>query len=60
LQSSEMYPLSVAIAQLKGTYQTDYGMIAAGTITSIFPVMIIFLLLQKEFISGLTSGAVKG
>jgi len=60
LQSSEKYPLSVAIAQLKGTYQTDFGMIAAGTIISILPVMVIFLLLQKEFISGLTSGAVKG
>jgi ABC-type glycerol-3-phosphate transport system permease component len=60
LQSAEKFPLSVAIAQLKGTYQTDYGLIASGTIVSIIPVMVIFLLLQKEFISGLTSGAVKG
>jgi ABC-type glycerol-3-phosphate transport system permease component len=35
-------------------------MISAGTLVSIAPVMLIFLLLQKEFISGLTSGAVKG
>jgi ABC-type glycerol-3-phosphate transport system permease component len=32
----------------------------AGTIVSIAPVMCLFLLLQKEFITGLTSGAVKG
>ncbi len=60
LQDPDKFPLSVAIAQLRGLYQTNYGMISAGTLVSIAPVMIIFLLLQKEFISGLTSGAVKG
>jgi ABC-type glycerol-3-phosphate transport system permease component len=60
LQSAEKFPLSVAIAQLRGIYNTEYGMISAGTLVSIAPVMVIFLLLQKEFIAGLTSGAVKG
>jgi ABC-type maltose transport system permease subunit len=32
----------------------------AGTLLSILPVMVLFLLLQREFISGLTAGAVKG
>ena len=60
LQDESKFPLSVAISQLRGLYNTDYGMISAGTIVSIAPVMVIFLLLQKEFIAGLTSGAVKG
>ncbi len=60
LQSPELHPLSVALNNLKGIYGTDYGLIMAGTIISIAPVMCLFLLLQKEFISGLTSGAVKG
>lgn len=60
LQSPELHPLSVALNNLKGLYGTDYGVIMAGTIVSISPVMCLFLLLQKEFISGLTSGAVKG
>ena len=60
LQSPEKYPLAVAIAHLKGFYATDYGLITAGTLVSIAPVMILFLLLQKEYITGLTSGAVKG
>ncbi len=60
LQSPEKYPLAVAIAQLKGTYSQDYGMLMAGTLLSVLPVVIIFLMLQKEFISGLTAGAVKG
>jgi len=60
LQSPELHPLSVALNNLKGIYGTDYGLIMAGTLISISPVMCLFLLLQKEFISGLTSGAVKG
>ncbi len=60
LQSPDKFPLAVAIAQLKGLYGTDYGMLMAGTLVSIAPVMALFLLLQKEFLSGLTQGAVKG
>lgn len=59
LQSPERFPLSVAIAQLKGVYGHDYGLIMAGTLVSVAPVMLLFLLLQKEFIQGLTAGAVK-
>ena len=60
LQTPERYPLAVAVAQLRGIYALDYGMIMAGTVVSIAPVMLLFLLLQREFISGLTAGAVKG
>ena len=60
LQSPEKFPLSVAVAQLKGVYSQDYGMMMAGTLVSVAPVLCLFLLLQKDFIAGLTSGAVKG
>lgn len=60
LQDPARFPLSVAINQLRGLYGTDYGLIMSGTLVSIAPVMALFLLLQKEFIAGLTSGAVKG
>jgi ABC-type glycerol-3-phosphate transport system permease component len=60
LQDSTLFPLSVAISQLRGLYISEYGLISAGTIVSIAPLMLVFLLLQKSFISGLTSGAVKG
>lgn len=60
LQSPELHPLSVALNNLRGVYGTDYGLIMAGTLVSIAPVMCLFLLLQNEFISGLTAGAVKG
>jgi len=60
LQDDSMFPLSVAIAQLRDIYATDFSMISAGTLVSITPVLILFMLLQREFIAGLTSGAVKG
>ncbi len=60
LQTAELFPLSVAINNLRGLYATEYGLIMAGTLVSIAPVMCLFLLLQREFITGLTSGAVKG
>ncbi len=60
LQTPEKFPLAVAIAQLKGLYSMDFGLLTAGTLISVAPVLCLFLLLQKEFITGLTSGAVKG
>lgn len=60
LQNPDNFPLSVAINQLRGLYGTDYGLIMSGTLVSIAPVLALFLLLQKEFIAGLTAGAVKG
>lgn len=60
LQDPERFPLAVRIAQLRGMYGTDYGLLMAGVLVSILPVMILFLALQRDFISGLTAGAVKG
>jgi ABC-type glycerol-3-phosphate transport system permease component len=48
------------IAQLKNVYYQDYGLLMAGTLVSIVPVACLFLALQRDFVSGLTSGAVKG
>jgi len=59
-QSPEKFPLSVAINSLKGVYSQDYGMLMAGTLVSIAPILVLFLMLQKEFIAGLTAGSVKG
>ena len=50
----------MAIAQLKGVYSQDYALQMTGTLVSIAPVLCLFLLLQREFIAGLTKGAVKG
>ena len=60
LQSKELFTLPIALNQLVGLQRQDYGVLMAGTLLSILPVAILFLILQKEFLSGLTAGAVKG
>ncbi len=59
LQSESKLPLAVAVSQLRGVYYQDYGLQIAGTLASVVPVLALFMLLQREFVSGLTSGAVK-
>lgn len=60
LSDESKFPLATYVAQLRGLYGTDYGLIMAATLVSVGPVMLIFLALQRDFISGLTAGAVKG
>jgi ABC-type glycerol-3-phosphate transport system permease component len=60
LHSAERFTLPIALTQMVGIYQQQYGMLMAGTLLSILPVMALFLYLQREFVAGLTAGAVKG
>jgi len=60
LHSKLHFTLPIALNQLVGLQRQDYGVLMAGTLLSILPVAILFLILQKEFLSGLTAGAVKG
>jgi ABC-type glycerol-3-phosphate transport system permease component len=60
LHHNDRFTLPIAMNQLVGLYQQQYGMLMAGTLLSVLPVIILFLLLQKEFVAGLTAGAVKG
>ncbi|WP_308635694.1 carbohydrate ABC transporter permease [Paenibacillus silvisoli] len=53
------YPLGPALQYLNGTLAYNFPYIAAGTIISILPIIVIFLILQKQFINGMV-GAVKG
>jgi ABC-type glycerol-3-phosphate transport system permease component len=61
LQDEGKYTLPVGLANmsvLPGS-QADYGILMAGTLLSILPVAILFFALQRDFVAGLTSGAVK-
>jgi ABC-type glycerol-3-phosphate transport system permease component len=62
LQDESKYTLPVGLANLVGlpAFETQYGILMAGTLLSILPVVILFFILQKDFIAGLTSGALKG
>jgi arabinooligosaccharide transport system permease protein len=60
LQSSDRFTLPIGLNQMVGVYEADYGALMAGTLLAVLPVVVLFFLLQKEFIAGLTKGAVKG
>ena len=62
LQSERKYTLPIGLANMMGLpeFQAPYGVLMAGTLLSILPVAVLFFVLQKDFIAGLTSGAVKG
>ena len=60
LHNRNLFTLPIALSQMIGTYNQEYGMLMAGTLISVLPVVILFLVLQKEFVAGLTAGAVKG
>lgn len=59
LQTQAKLTLPVVLNQFIGTYKQEYGVFLAGTLLAIIPPAILFLALQREFIRGLTSGAVK-
>jgi len=60
LHNKQRFTLPIALNQCVGLYEQEYGVLMAGTLLSILPVTVLFFVLQKEFIAGLTSGAVKG
>ena len=60
LHSHERFTLPIALTLSVGMYHQDYGVLMAGTLLSILPVVVLFFILQKQFISGLTAGSIKG
>jgi sn-glycerol 3-phosphate transport system permease protein len=61
--STDMRVLSVGIALLfnrETTSSTDWGMVMAGTIYVVLPIVALFLVVQRHLIAGLSAGAVKG
>lgn len=60
LGSKEMYTFPVALAMLNGNpWRKEMGVIMLGSAIAILPIMLIFLLFQKQFIAGIMGGAVK-
>jgi len=53
-------PLTTALMSFQDRYTTRYTLIAAAVLMTIAPLAVLFVLLQKKFISSITMGAVKG
>jgi sn-glycerol 3-phosphate transport system permease protein len=59
--STEMRPLSVGIALLfQKETGTEWGVVMAGTLYVVLPVLVLFLLVQRHIVEGIAAGAVKG
>jgi len=60
LNDSELYTLPVALASLSREHVQDNELMMAGSVLTTLPVLLVFLVLQRYYIEGLTLGSVKG
>lgn len=52
--------LQIGLKMFISQYSAEYGLIMAASVLSLIPVLVVFLALQKYFVAGITTGAVKG
>jgi ABC-type glycerol-3-phosphate transport system permease component len=60
ISSPELKTIQSALFQAVGRYSTDYTALSSGLILALIPIVTVYLVLQRQFISGLTAGALKG
>jgi arabinogalactan oligomer/maltooligosaccharide transport system permease protein len=60
LTSEELYTLPILLDRYASEHDSNFGRFAAGAILVSIPVMALFYALQRQVVSGLTSGGVKG
>ena len=60
LKSESKKTIQIGLQRFIGQYSSEYGLIMAGSVISLIPVLIMFLLLQKYFVEGIATSGVKG
>ncbi|MEU3301300.1 MULTISPECIES: carbohydrate ABC transporter permease [unclassified Streptomyces] len=60
ISDGDKLPITSALNNLRGQFFTDYNLLAAGSVIVALPTLLVFLLLQRHFIAGLTLGSSKG
>ena len=60
MSRGDLYPITSSLQNLRGQFFTDYNLLSAGSVMAALPTLIVFFVLQKQFVSGLTLGATKG
>jgi multiple sugar transport system permease protein len=58
--SGDRRPITSALNNLQGQYVTDTNVLAAGALLAAIPTILVYVALQRHFISGLTLGSTKG
>lgn len=60
VQSGDKFPITSSLNNLRGQFFTDLNLVSAGAVLIAIPTLVIFFLLQRHFVAGLTLGANKG
>ena len=60
MQSGDRFPVTSSLNNLRGAFFTDYNLLSAGSLLAAIPILVLFFILQRQFVSGLTMGATKG
>lgn len=60
MSTDKKRPITSALGRLQGEFVTDYNLLAAGAMIAAIPTLIVFLVLRRQFVSGLTLGSTKG
>ncbi|MFC5403282.1 carbohydrate ABC transporter permease [Cohnella soli] len=60
LTTEKGIPITVGLLNFQGQYATNWGLMTAAICMILIPLVLLFVFLQKYFVQGLTSGAIKG
>ncbi len=60
LSSSSKWPMTLAVYNFFGIYESNWNLVSADVVLTIVPVILVFLIGQRYVMSGITTGAVKG
>lgn len=60
IRSPELKTLPVALLDFQGEFLTDYPLLFTGVVIASLPIVLAYVFLQRFFVAGMTSGAVKG
>ncbi len=60
LRKQEVMPISALLRMISSQFGTDFGLMTASVTLVVLPVLVVYIILQKYIIEGMTSGALKG
>lgn len=60
VRSQENRTLPLALLDFQGEFLTRYPLLFEGVVIASAPVVVVYVLLQRQFVAGLTAGAVRG
>ena len=59
LQKASLYTLPIEVTKVQGQYMTPWNIVSTAVMAAILPVIAVYLLFQRQFVSGITAGAIK-